>query len=121
MLKEKALLNDRISLLKTYIMMTTGVTEDDAENVVYHCEDVLKTTLEKYFRKNGEIDDCPFCRYKGELVVSEPYKRAESTLVDVYVVCKSCGASTQIQECDVRTDIESVSEYVIAKWNNRIY
>lgn len=71
-------------------------------------------------RITEKLENCPFCGYEGKLVVSEPYKTEDAILIDIYVVCPRCGASTQIQECGINGDVEEITKIVIRKWNTRI-
>ena len=71
-------------------------------------------------KNKPKLKECPFCpNGVGELVVSEPYPTETQTLIDVYVVCSHCGASTQITECELNMDIEDISRSAIRKWNSR--
>lgn len=71
-------------------------------------------------KNKPNLKECPFCPEGiGKLVVSEPYKTQTQTLIDVYVVCPECGASTQISECELNVDIEEVIKSAIRKWNTR--
>ena len=71
-------------------------------------------------KNKPKLKECPFCPDGiGKLVISEPYETETQTLIDVYVVCSDCGASTQISECELYVDIEDVSRTVIRKWNSR--
>ena len=71
-------------------------------------------------KNKPKLKECPFCpNGVGKLVVSEPYQTETQTLIDVYVVCSDCGASTQITECELDVDIDEVSKSAIRKWNTR--